>query len=413
MRCWRPVRIRVGFVIWICWIEIGRVGTIFVPTACVLNRAGPTRQSLENCHTTHLRDRLTLPSRYRPDKGPHHAMPDRSQQLLSWLAQALPTDTPSVQPVSGDASFRRYFRTQHQGKSYIIMDAPPDKEDCTSFIAIARHWREHGVQVPELLAIDQAQGFLLLSDFGDQVLLSALRNPDGTPIFEAGDRHYHNAMNALLHIQQVPESASRLPPYDHALLLREMSLFKDWLSIKHLGLELSASETQVFDDCFEALAQAALSQPKVTVHRDYHSRNLMLLPDDSLGIIDFQDAVFGPITYDLVSLLRDCYIVWPEKQVNAWAEYYFQASRDQGLHNADLGTFMRWFDLMGVQRHLKASGIFARLSLRDGKHGYLDSVPDTVNYLRRVMPRYAETRALADWIENNMVPALGLSSLSA
>jgi N-acetylmuramate 1-kinase len=339
-------------------------------------------------------------------------MSDRSQQLLHWLAQTLSTESPSVQPVSGDASFRRYFRTQHQGKAYIIMDAPPDKEDCTSFIAIARHWREHGVQVPELLAIDQTQGFLLLSDFGDQVLLGALRHADGTPNIAAGDRHYRTAMEALLHIQQAPESETRLPPYDHALLLREMALFKDWLSIQHLDLELSAAESHVFADCFEALAQAALAQPKVTVHRDYHSRNLMLLPDDSLGIIDFQDAVFGPITYDLVSLLRDCYIVWPDEQVSAWVERYFHASKDHGLHNADLATLMRWFDLMGVQRHLKASGIFARLSIRDGKHGYLDSIPDTVNYLRRVMPQYPETQALAEWIEAKMAPALGLSPLT-
>jgi aminoglycoside/choline kinase family phosphotransferase len=342
-------------------------------------------------------------------KGPIHTMSDRSQQLLRWLAQTLSTDSPSVQPVSGDASFRRYFRTQHQGKSLIIMDAPPDKEDCTSFIAIAQHWREHGVQVPQLLAIDQTQGFLLLSDFGDQVLLSALRAADGTPNIEAGDRHYRTALDALLHIQQVPGSESRLPPYDHALLLREMALFRDWLSVQHLGL---TPDENIFAETFEALAQAALSQPKVTVHRDYHSRNLMLLADHSLGIIDFQDAVFGPLTYDLVSLLRDCYIVWPEALVNAWAEQYFHASRENGLHAADLATFMRWFDLMGVQRHLKASGIFARLSIRDGKHGYLDSIPDTVNYLRRVMPRYAETRALANWIEQHMVPALGLSKLS-
>lgn len=336
-------------------------------------------------------------------------MSDRSQQLLSWLAQTLSCSHPSIQPVSGDASFRRYFRTQHEGKSYIIMDAPPDKEDCTSFIAIAKHWRAHGVEVPELLAIDQTQGFLLLSDFGDQVLLSALRHADGTPNVEAGDKHYRTAMTSLLHIQQVPDSASSLPPYDHALLMREMALFRDWLSVQHLGLELSAAESQIFADCFEALAQAALAQPTVTVHRDYHSRNLMLLPDDSLGIIDFQDAVFGPITYDLVSLLRDCYIVWPQEQVSAWAEHYFHTSRDKGLHDADLATFLRWFDLMGVQRHLKASGIFARLSIRDGKHGYLDSVPDTVNYLRRVMPKYPETQALADWIETRMMPALNAS----
>ncbi len=334
----------------------------------------------------------------------------REQALHAWLQHTLQSDRYTLTPVSGDASFRRYFRATLDGTSLIVMDAPPDKEDCAPFVAIARHWRQHGVEVPPLHARDLEQGFLLLGDFGDDLLLQALRDASGQPQVAAANHYYAEAMRALLAIQQLPKDPQyTLPPYDHALLMREMALFRDWLVTQHLQRSLSAEEQALFADCFEALAAVALAQPTVPVHRDYHSRNLMCLSEGRLGILDFQDAVQGPITYDLVSLLRDCYIVWPAAEVYRWVESYRQQALQHGLPLPGQSEFERWFDLMGVQRHLKASGIFARLSIRDGKHGYLASIPDTVNYLRRIMPRYSETQALGQWIEQHMVAPLNLA----
>ena len=324
----------------------------------------------------------------------------RLQALSQWLHQVITPNTGlQIRPLSGDASFRRYFRAQRGEQTWVVMDAPTDKEDCQPFCALAKAWRACGVRVPEILAQDLAQGFLLLSDFGDDLLLSLL-NQDNA------DTLYRQAIDHLLVIQACPAPADHeLPPYDRALLAREMELFRDWLVGQKLGLTLSDNEHQLLDQAFEILIQNALAQPQVTVHRDYHSRNL-LLADTEIAVLDFQDAVTGPYTYDLVSLLRDCYIRWPVEQVRSWALYYHSLASARGISQAPQEQFLRWFDLMGVQRHLKASGIFARLSIRDGKHGYLNDIPRTVGYIEQVLAGYPEFAALHLWLQERVLPAI-------
>jgi aminoglycoside/choline kinase family phosphotransferase len=244
------------------------------------------------------------------------------------------------------------------------------------------------------LAVHAVDGFLLLTDLGSEQYLPAL-NADSV------GRLYGDAMGALLTLQACGPQRDELPPYDEALLLREMELFREWYLGRHLGLALSAGEQRMLDETFRRLAQSALEQPQVAVHRDYHSRNLMVAPHNP-GILDFQDAVFGPVTYDLVSLLRDCYIAWPREQVEAWALGYQELAIDCGiLRLRDEERFLRWFDWMGVQRHLKASGIFARLNHRDGKPGYLKDIPRTLGYVREVAGRYPELAGLGEMVERS------------
>jgi len=320
------------------------------------------------------------------------AVPQRLEQLNHWLGQALGLPRYDIAPASSDASFRRYFRISFGGETRIVMDAPPDKEDSRPFVRIARALHGIGLNVPQILAEDLAQGFLLLSDLGSEQYLSAL-NADSV------GRLYGDAMGALLTLQACGPQGDELPPYDEALLLREMELFREWYLGRHLGLALSDGEQRMLDETFRRLAQSALEQPQVAVHRDYHSRNLMVAPHNP-GILDFQDAVFGPVTYDLVSLLRDCYVAWPREQVEAWALGYQELAIDCGiLRLRDEERFLRWFDWMGVQRHLKASGIFARLNHRDGKPGYLKDIPRTLGYVREVAGRYPELAGLGEMVE--------------
>lgn len=328
-------------------------------------------------------------------------MDTRLNALTDWVSQQPEFAGAALTPVAGDASFRRYFRAQAGNRQAIAMDAPPGHEDCRPFVAIARHWRAQGVAVPAILAEDLTQGFLLLEDFGDQLMLSAL-----TP--DSADTLYRQAMDELLVIQQAPDSPDwPLPPYDEALLDREMALFPDWLIEQQLGLEISDRERCMLDTSFAFLRESALAQPQVTVHRDYHSRNLLIRPGARVpGVIDFQDAVRGAITYDLVSLLKDCYIAWPEARVSVWVNHYRQLSAAAGLHHADADTFRQWFELMGMQRHLKAAGIFARLALRDGKTGYLADVPRTVHYLVHSSSRLPALRHFHQWLLQTVVPAL-------
>jgi len=329
----------------------------------------------------------------------------RQDKLTKWVAEILEETGLSLTMVSGDASFRRYFRASIDGKTWIAMDAPPEKEDSASFVAIAQHWLSQGIQVPTIYRYDLELGFLLLSDFGDTMLLPSLC-PE-SPKKTMGEHYYHMAMLALVDIQKsVPDPSYALPLYDEALLQREMALFPDWLLAKKLGLNLSKQEQAVLTQSFNLLAESALAQPQVSVHRDYHARNLMVLKDDSLGLIDFQDAVLGPVTYDLVSLLRDCYIVWPDEQVEQWCLHFHEQLKGQGLLNCEPSQFKTWFDLMGLQRHLKAAGIFARLSLRDGKHGYLEDIPRTVDYLVRVSQKYPALKDFHALLVNKIVPAL-------
>ena len=340
-------------------------------------------------------------------------MPQRLDALTQWLRGVLNAENSDDQqtvdfeltPASTDASFRRYFRLQFPGSqralsqipflndssvgSLIAMDAPPDKEETGPFIRIANLLVDINLNAPRVLAQNAEQGFLLLSDLGVEPYLDVLDE-------QSVDSLYADALDALFVMQRdAPRDTSILPAYDEELLLREMGLFRDWYCDQYCKASLSATQLSELDACFQQLSDAALLQPQVFVHRDYHSRNLMRTENNNPGIIDFQDAVIGPVTYDLVSLLRDCYIAWPQQRVEAWALDYLHRAADAGIitHQSD-ATYLRWFDWMGVQRHLKAVGIFARLYLRDGKPGYLDDIPRTLNYVREVTARYPELQSL-------------------
>ncbi|MDX1633571.1 MAG: phosphotransferase [Marinobacter sp.] len=334
-------------------------------------------------------------------------MDTRLNAVTDWVRQQPGFAHATLTPVAGDASFRRYFRASpDQGADAVVMDAPPAHEDCRPFVAIARAWQREGISVPRVLAEDLDQGYLLLEDFGDDLMLARLDD-------DSADELYRHAMDELIRIQQsAPPADYPLPPYDAALLDREMALFPDWLIERQLGLTLSDQERAMLDTTFAFLRESALAQPQVPVHRDYHSRNLLVRQDaEAPGVIDFQDAVHGAITYDLVSLLKDCYIRWPEARVEDWLEYYRQRSAEAGLHRVDAASFRQWFELMGMQRHLKAAGIFARLSIRDGKTRYLADIPRTVAYLVTASARQPALRYFHDWLVETVTPALasGLS----
>jgi len=306
-------------------------------------------------------------------------MPERIALAKAWLNEELGRDDYGFAPASSDASFRRYFRITYDGNSVIIMDAPPEKENAEHFVNVARALFEHGLNVPEIFATDYQQGFVLLSDLGTRTYLNELNASSAQQL-------YGDALKALLTLQsEVPTEHELFPDYDRELLMNEMQLFADWYLGKHLQLSLSAEQQQRLQQAFTQLADMALSQTQVVVHRDYHSRNLMITDQHNPGIIDFQDAVVGPVTYDLVSLLRDCYIAWPQQEILNWVEGYHQRALEAGvISDVSLETFTRWFDWMGIQRHLKASGIFARLNHRDGKDGYLKDIPRTLGYILQV-----------------------------
>ncbi len=323
----------------------------------------------------------------------------RQQQLQQWLGQLAEPGLhlASLRPASADASFRRYFRLDsEQYGSLIAMDAPPEVENTERFAMVDRLLAEAGVSVPEIVAHDPLQGFMLLSDLGNTTYLHQL-SPD------SAHQLYMEALAALLKIQRKSRPGV-LPEYDRALLLRELELFPHWYLGQHLGLTLSAPQQQQLHTVFEHLIERALSQGKVWVHRDYHSRNLMVLHPGNPGILDFQDAVYGPITYDLVSLLKDAYIAWDEEMVLDWVVRYWEQAKRLGLPvNPDIDGFYQDFEWMGLQRHLKVLGIFSRLSHRDQKHQYLDDLPLVLEYVRKTASRYAALKPLlklADLLEN-------------
>jgi aminoglycoside/choline kinase family phosphotransferase len=286
----------------------------------------------------------------------------------------------SLEPASEDASFRRYFRLQQGDESWIVMDAPPEKEPCDQFVKIARRLRDNRLTAPEVIHENHDEGFLVLSDFGDVSYLDVLKP-------ETANSLYGDAKAALLMMQTRLE-ADDLPVYDEAMLRAEMELFKEWFLEKLLGIELTPNQLGLWQMTTDTLVKNALEQPQCFVHRDYHSRNLMNIEGREQGrnpgILDFQDAVKGPVTYDLVSLLRDCYVEWPEPQVDQWALDYFDFAVLEHLQDIKPAQFMRWFNLMGAQRHLKAVGIFSRLKLRDGKDQFLQDIPRTLDYLKIV-----------------------------
>ncbi|MDP3608846.1 MAG: phosphotransferase [Methylophilus sp.] len=311
---------------------------------------------------------------------------DRKQQLEAWLQEVLGNETFTLTTASADASFRRYFRVHTANQTLIAMDAPPPQEDCRPFVRIAGLLLAAGLNVPKILAQEIQLGFLLLSDLGDTTYLSVLNA-------ENAQRLYGDATQALIQMQ-LASQPDVLPPYDEALLTREMQLFPDWYLAKHLDVTLDEVQNRVLQQTFAILNQNILAQAKVTVHRDYHSRNLMVC-EDNPGILDFQDAVYGPITYDLVSLLKDAYIVWDEEKIIDWTARYWQSARKAGLQvPTDFGEFYRDFEWMGAQRHIKVLGIFARLYHRDGKDGYLKDMPLVMTYLRKVCGRYIELKPM-------------------
>jgi aminoglycoside/choline kinase family phosphotransferase len=329
-------------------------------------------------------------------------VPDRLDALKHWLNTELAFRDYTLKPASSDASFRRYFRITHEGACYIVMDAPPDKEDSRPFITIANMFLDVGLNVPEIIDENLEQGFLLLSDLGTHLYLDEL-NADTV------ERLYGDALGALATIQGCVPGEGVLPDYDRTLLLNEMALFRDWLVDRHLGIRLTAGQEALLAAAFDLLADNALGQPRVCVHRDYHSRNLMVNGRNNPGILDFQDAVVGPVTYDLVSLLRDCYIRWPRERVEGWALGYQDLALQSGILRAehkDPQRFLRWFDLMGVQRHLKAAGIFARLCHRDGKPGYLGDIPRTLGYITDMTGRHPDLAPLCAFVENEVLARL-------
>ena len=329
-------------------------------------------------------------------------MPQRIEALKRWLEDELDFSEYTLNPASSDASFRRYFRVTHEGASYIVMDAPPEREDTRAFVTVDRLLFDVGLNVPEIIDENPGEGYLLLGDLGDRLYLDELNE-------DTVERLYGDALAALAAIQICRPGAGVLPPYDRELLMKEMHLFRDWLVGTHLGMEFPEADARMLSSTFEQLAENALAQPQVVVHRDYHSRNLMITGSNNPGIIDFQDAVIGPVTYDLVSLLRDCYIRWPRERVEEWALGYQALALQSGIlreEHEDPEQFLSWFDLMGVQRHLKAAGIFARLNHRDGKPAYLADIPRTLGYVVDVAGRHTGLGWLGELVSERVLPHL-------
>jgi len=316
----------------------------------------------------------------------------RQQQLTAWLHSQFPNENFTLAPASADASFRRYFRaTFAGGRTRVVMDAPPQHEDCRPFLHIAQLFEAAGTHVPHVYAQDLQQGFLLLSDLGNTTYLQALNAGNASRLYSA-------ATDALVKIQLASRD-NELPHYDEALLLREMRLFPEWYIARHLNITLTDRQHAKLEQVFARIIANNLAQPRVYVHRDYHSRNLML-SEPNPGILDFQDAVYGPITYDLASLFKDAYIKWEEAEIMDWLIRYWEKARKAGLPvRADFGEFYRDYEWMGVQRHIKVLGIFARLYHRDGKDGYLKDLPLVMAYLRAAAARYVDLKPLLNLLD--------------
>ena len=339
----------------------------------------------------------------------------RQAELQIWFQDILPalgeSNTHAIlKPLTGDASFRRYFISTPDEQPYVLVDAPPEKEDNRTFVQVARSFLAAGLNVPRIFDVDYEKGFLCLSYLGHTLLwekLDALRRQDDLAEVSAV---YHQAFESLLKIQRIREGSEiLLPPFDGTLLLAEMNLFREWFCEGIMGLTLSSEDNELLESFFELLIESALSQPQVCVHRDFHSRNLMVQGDEGLGIIDFQDAVVGPITYDPVSLLKDCYIQWPRSDQLRWLENYRQTLLSTGVLVPGESAFIRDFDLVGLQRHLRVLGVFARLCLRDGKPDYLKDLPLVLVYTREALALYESEPAIAafsEWFEGVVMPRI-------
>lgn len=329
----------------------------------------------------------------------------RKALIVTWLEQFQELADAELRPASADASFRRYFRVANETLSRIVMDAPPEKEDCEPFIRISGQLVNMGINAPEVLATDLEQGFLLLADLGTRQYLDVLQDDPSL-----AEQLYRDAIDALCRMHaRGGDYQSTLPPYDETLLRFELSLFHDWLCETHLGYRFDEAAEAAWTALCDELVANALEQPKVFVHRDYHSRNLMVRTQNNPGVIDFQDAVEGPYTYDLVSLLKDCYVKWPADRISAWRDYFYTHALSQDIEVSSQ-QFRRHFDLMGVQRHLKAAGIFARLNHRDGKPGYMHDIPRTLSYVQDLATDYPSLHAVGELITDVVLPGLEKSA---
>ncbi|HET7757660.1 MAG TPA: phosphotransferase [Steroidobacteraceae bacterium] len=364
--------------------------------------SGPGR-SMEGGIIMSRRGHAGLERTFSPYLTPHMLQTDARLALIEeWLSRELRLPAQRIAPASSDASFRRYFRVFRDGATYVVMDAPPEKEDVRPYLKVSGLLESLGAHVPHVHEADVGRGLLLLEDLGTTLYLERLSaGDDPGPL-------YRDALAVLAAIQVRGRAASReLPPYDHAALAGELALMPEWFLARHLALTPSAGESQLIAAAFAFLIREGLAQPEVFVHRDYHSRNLMVVGERNPGIIDFQDALRGPVGYDLVSLLKDCYIEWPRARVVEWVGGYRALLAAQGgAVGGSEAEFLRWFDLIGVQRHIKVLGIFCRLWYRDGKPGYLADLPRTLAYVRDTCARYRELRSLGRFIEERVVTAL-------
>jgi aminoglycoside/choline kinase family phosphotransferase len=325
---------------------------------------------------------------------------EREQELRQWVARELSCAPESInlQSIASDAGFRRYFRFSSPSQ-WLAVDAPPQTEDSRQFVSLARYLSAHKVNTPSILAADENAGFLLVTDFGDELLYRHL-----TPATAV--KRYQQTFNTLLSLQACPDQPALIPRYDRALLRRELEIFSEWFVGNLLGYSLSETEKFLLDNLFMELENSSLEQPQTLVHRDFHSRNLLLCGDGSLGVIDFQGALWGACTYDLVSLLRDCYIRWPAEKIKSLALAYRKTAIESGLLAADIDeqTYLRWFNWMGLQRHIKVLGIFARLNLRDNKPHYLKDLPLVIRYILEVATAYPELQPFAHWFCEKLLP---------
>lgn len=323
----------------------------------------------------------------------------------TWVRQTLKehdfqtqnNDHAVLTPLTGDAGFRRYYRVNTR-EPLLAVYAPPATEDSRAFVRISQFLRAQNVRSPLVVATDFERGYLLVEDLGEDLLLPHLNEHEV-------DTCYSHALMILLRMQQSSLDHSIFPTYDREKLRAEMQLFPTWFVEKKLGLELSASEKQLIESTFQLLEDSACEQPQVVVHRDFHSRNLLFAEDGNYGVIDFQDAVIGPLTYDLVSLLKDCYIEWSDEKVERWMSAYANMAIDVGITPpVSLEKFRRWFVLMGLQRHIKVLGIFCRLSLRDHKHRYLNDLPLVLRYVRKALEQMPELSGFYAWFEQSLMP---------
>ena len=318
---------------------------------------------------------------------------ERVPQLVDWLESILGNTPDTIEFASEDASFRRYFRIGNNGSSFVAMDAPADLEEFETFIRIAKKFKLIGLNVPDILAADHQNGFALMTDFGNTTYLERLSRANA-------DALYEDAIDSLVLLQKATQTdVGFLPPYSCKLIVSEMELFREWYLKRHLQKAVSPAISDVLDHTFEILRAKAAEQPKVWVHRDYHSRNLMVVQNNNPGILDFQDAVYGPVSYDLVSLLRDCYIVWDQETIDQWILLYLNKARQAGLEfEFDRWQFIEWFDWIGIQRHIKVAGIFSRLNYRDKKSKFLEDIPTVMGYIESVTKKYPELRELHELV---------------